>query len=64
MHLFVQLLDELKPVIQTDLEDLSVLDLGNSDKVEMTMREKVSVWEVLDKLNLISVYNSSHTRHK
>ena len=44
LHLVVELLYELDPVVQADLEDLAVVDLGNADQVEVAVREEVPVW--------------------
>ena len=51
LHLVVEFLNKLGPVFQTDLENLSVLDLRDSDKVEVAMSEVIPIGKVLNKLS-------------
>ena len=44
LHLIIQLLDELGPVLEADFENFSVVYLRNSDKIEMGLYEEVLVW--------------------
>ena len=51
LHLIVQFLHQLKPVVKADLEDLSVVNLGYPNEVKVAMSDVVTVGQVLDKLN-------------
>lgn len=51
LHLLVELLHELEPVVEADFEDFSVVNLRDADEVKMGVGEKVAVWQVLDKLS-------------
>jgi hypothetical protein len=44
LHLLVQLLNKLEPVVEADLEDLTVVDLRDADEVIVAMREEVPIW--------------------
>lgn len=50
LHLFVQLLYKLQPVVQGDLEDFAIVDLGDPDQIVVGMYEVVPVRELLDQL--------------
>jgi hypothetical protein len=50
LHLLIKLLNKLKPVIQANLEDFSIIDLRYPNKIVVTVDEEVSVRELLDKL--------------
>ena len=50
LHLVVELLDKLGPVLQADLEDLTIFDLGDSDQVEVSMCKEVSVRKIFNEL--------------
>ena len=49
LHLLIELLDKLEPVVEGDLEDFAVLNLRNPDQVVVTVGEEVAVRQVLDK---------------
>lgn len=48
LHLLIKLLDELRPVLQANLENLSVIDLADADQVEMAMGQVIGVGQFLD----------------
>jgi len=54
LHLFIQFLNQFRPVLQADLEDLSVFNLADSYEVEVGMCKVVSIRQVFDELNIIS----------
>jgi hypothetical protein len=47
-------LNKLGPVFQANLEDFSVIDLGDSDEVEVSVSEVVTVWKIFDELEKVS----------
>ena len=48
LHLIVELADQLGPVLQADLEDLTVLDLADANEVEVGVGEEIPVRQILD----------------
>lgn len=48
LHLRVKVRDETGPVLETDLEDVAVVDLGDLDEVEMGVEEDVVMLGHLD----------------
>jgi hypothetical protein len=50
LHLLVKLLNKLEPVIETNLEDFSIIDLRYPNKIVVTVDKKISVREFLNKL--------------
>ena len=54
LSLLIELADELCPVLEADLEDLSLLDLGDLDEVEVCVEEELLVLLVLDQLEVLA----------
>lgn len=50
LHLLVELLDELEPVVEANLEDFSIIDLRYPDKIVVTVNKEISVGKLLDEL--------------
>jgi hypothetical protein len=66
LHLLVQLLDEPGPIVQADLENLAIVDLADSDKVEMGVSKVILVGKLLDELKERNtlVYLHGNSREK
>lgn len=60
LHLLIQLLHELCPVFQTNLEDLPVLNLRNANEVEMAVSKEVSIGQILNQLDNVLVKLENH----
>lgn len=52
LHLFIKLLNELVPVFKADFKYFTIFNLRNTDEVKMRVGKVISVWEILDKLEL------------
>jgi len=50
LHLFIQLADKLRPILQANLEYFPVLDLGDAEKVKVAMFEEIPIWKIFDEL--------------
>ena len=54
LTLLVEFADELCPVLETDLEHLTLLDLGDLDEVQVRVEEELLVLVVLDQLEVLA----------
>jgi hypothetical protein len=50
LHLLKELLNQLVPVFQADLENLAIFDLRYPDQIEMGVCQVVLIWVFLNEL--------------
>jgi hypothetical protein len=54
LDFLIELLDKLVPVFQTDLEDLTIVDLRDLDEIKVALDQVVFVVECFDELREVN----------